>query len=319
MNRYAIVLAAGKGTRMKSLREDVSKVSFPILGKPLVKYVVDALKPLGLEELITIVGFGGETTKKIVENDSKVVWQKEQKGTGHAVMQAAPLLENKDGLTIICCGDTPLLKAKTLEALLSSHETNGNALTILTAVVDDPHGYGRIVKEGNRVTRIVEQKDCTKEQDLIKEINSGVYVFDNRELFKDLKKLTPNNAQGEYYLTDVIAMFVEDGLKVSTFALSKIEETMGINDRYQLGKAAKMMQHRLNKRYMLAGVSIEDETCTYIAPDTPIGQDTVIKPGTHIYGNSKIGKGCVIGPNAYLENVVLEDGAVVGPNEVIKK
>ena len=142
MNKYAIILAAGKGTRMKSLRSDVSKVSFPILGRPMVRYVLEALKPLGMEKIVTIVGFGGETTKSVVEDSSEVVWQIEQKGTGHAVMMAAPVLEGKEGETIICCGDTPLLTEKSLAALLSSHETNHNALTIMTSILEHPHGYG---------------------------------------------------------------------------------------------------------------------------------------------------------------------------------
>ncbi|OQA05233.1 MAG: Bifunctional protein GlmU [bacterium ADurb.Bin374] len=164
MKKYAIILAAGKGTRMKSLREDLSKVSFPILGRPLVKYVLEALKPLGLDKIVTVVGFGGQTSEGIVKADSEVVWQKEQKGTGHAVAQAAPVLEDQEGETIICCGDTPLLTTKTLAAMFSSHETNHNALTIMTAQMSNPQGYGRIVKEKGRVMKIVEQKDCTPEQ-----------------------------------------------------------------------------------------------------------------------------------------------------------
>jgi bifunctional UDP-N-acetylglucosamine pyrophosphorylase/glucosamine-1-phosphate N-acetyltransferase len=302
MKKFAIILAAGKGTRMKSLREDLSKVSFPILGQPLVKYVLEALKPLGLDQIVTVVGFGGQTSKAIVEKDSEVVWQKEQKGTGHAVAQAAPVLENEDGETIICCGDTPLLTTKTLAALFSSHETNHNALTIMTAQMDDPHGYGRIVKEQGRVVKIVEQKDCTPEQNEIREVNAGVYIFDNKELFKDLKRLTPNNAAGEYYLTDVIGMFVNDGLKVSSFTVADPSETLGINDRYQLSVAAKILQTRINKALMLSGVSIDDPDSTYIAPTVKIGQDTVIHAGCYILGNTTIGLENEIGPNTYLEN-----------------
>jgi len=311
MNKYAIILAAGKGTRMKSLREDLSKVSFPILGQPLVKYVLEALKPLGLDRIVTIVGFGGETSKAIVEKDSEVVWQLEQKGTGHAVSQAAPLLESRKGETIICCGDTPLLTTKTLAAIFSSHETNHNALTIMTAIMDDPHGYGRIVKEKGRVQKIVEQKDCTPKEDLIKEVNAGVYVFDNEELFKDLKKLTPNNAAGEYYLTDVIGMFVKDGLKVSSFSVSDQTETLGINDRYQLAVAAKIIQARINKGLMLSGVSMDDPETTYVSPTAQIGQDTILRPGTCIVGDTVIGIGNVIGPNAYLENCTVGQGNVI--------
>lgn len=311
MNKYAIILAAGKGTRMKSLRDDLSKVSFPILGQPLVKYVLESLKPLGLDRIVTVVGFGGEMSKSIVEKDSEVVWQLEQKGTGHAVSQAAPLLESQKGETIICCGDTPLLTSKTLAALFSSHETNHNALTIMTAVMDDPHGYGRIVKEKGRVQKIVEQKDCTPKEDLIKEVNAGVYVFDNEELFKDLKKLTPNNAAGEYYLTDVIGMFVKDGLKVSSFSVSDQNETLGINDRYQLSVASKIIQARINKALMLSGVTMDDPDTTYVSPMAEIGQDTILRPGTSIFGKTVIGTGNIIGPQAYLENCVVGNDNVI--------
>jgi len=318
MDKYGIILAAGKGTRMKCKRDDISKVSFPILGKPIVRYVLDALKPLGLKEIFTVVGHGGEHAKSIVEDSSIVVWQKEQKGGGHAVMQVAPLLANKDGLTIVCCGDTPMLTAKTLSALFSSHETNHNDLTILTAVLDDPRGYGRIVKENGRVQKIVEQKDCSAEEALIKEINTGVYVFDNKTLFEDLNKLRPNNAQGEYYITDVIEMFVKAGLKVSTFSIADRDEILGINDRYQLSTAAKIIKRRINKDLMLSGVSIEDPETTYIAPGVNVGVDTVIKPNTHIMGNSTVGENCVIGPNTYLENVEIPSDSIVQFTQIVK-
>lgn len=311
MDKYAIILAAGKGTRMKSRLDSISKVSYPILGQPLVRYVLNALKPLSLKEIVTIVGFGGETTERIVKDDSKVVWQREQKGTGHAVMQAAPILAGLEGETIICCGDTPLLTDKTLNALFSSHETNHNDLTVMTAIMDDPRGYGRIVKDRGRVTKIVEQKDCTPEQAAIKEINAGVYVIDNRKLFEHLDKLTPNNAAGEYYLTDVIGMFVEEGLKVGTFAVTDNDETLGINDRYQLSNAAKIIQQRINKAHMLAGVSIEDPATAYIAPGVKIGPDTTVMANTHILGDSVVGERSVIGPNSYLEDVKVGNDAKI--------
>ena len=307
MNRFDVILAAGKGTRMKSLNPNISKVSFPILGKPMVEYVLDALSKLNLDEIVTVVGFGGERTKEIVEPRSKVVWQNEQKGTGHAVMMAESVLSEKEGETIICCGDTPLLTEKTLSALLSSHETNHNDLTLMTAIFDDPHGYGRIVKKAGRVIKIVEQKDCSLKEEAIHEVNAGVYVFDNKELFRCLKDLTPNNAVGEYYLTDVIAMFVQKGKKVNSFAVSDARETMGVNDRYALSEAEKILRHRINKSLMLSGVSMEDPDTTYIGPEVSVGQDTVIRPGTIILGKSTIGKNNIIGPNTYLEKVYVGD------------
>lgn len=312
MDKYAIILAAGKGTRMKSKREDISKVSFPILGRPLVKYVVEALKPIGLAELIAVIGFGGATSEAIVKDDAKVVWQKEQKGSGHAVMMAAPLLEGKEGETIVCCGDTPLLTTATLQALFDSHEKEHNALTIMTSILSDPTGYGRIVKKDGRVQRIVEQKDASEEERKITEVNAGVYVFDNKELFEALHHITTNNAAGEYYLTDVIGLFVNKGLKVGSFAVKDVDETLGVNDRYQLSVAAKILQHRINKALMISGVSIEDPESTYIAPDVKVGQDTVIRPGTFLLGATTIGEANIIGPNCYFENVVVGNN-----NEII--
>ena len=329
MDKYAIVLAAGKGTRMKSIREDVSKVSFPVLGRAMVEWVLESLKSLELTKIVTVVGFGGKTSEALAKPYGEVVWQREQKGTGHAVMMAAPLLEDKEGVTLICCGDTPLLTSKTLEALLSSHELHHNDLTLLTANVDDPRGYGRIIKKNGRVVRIVEQKDCTPDIDAIHEINAGVYAFDNRELFHYLKRITPNNAAGEYYLTDVIGMFVEDGLKVSSFSIADVSETMGVNDRYQLSIASKAMQRRINKRWMIHGVTFEDPESAFIGPDVKLSRDTVIRPNVHVLGKSYVGHENIIGPNTYLENVhigernvieyshlvdtVVEDDAHLGP------
>jgi len=305
MEKFAIILAAGKGTRMKSRREDISKVSFPILGQPLVKYVINALKPLGFTKIVTVVGFAGETTEKIVQGDTEVVWQKEQKGTGHAVMMAAPILEAYQGDTIVCCGDTPLLTTETLEALISKHEANQNDLTVMTSVLDDPTGYGRIKKDHGKVIAIVEQKECSEEEKLITEVNAGVYVFNNKKLFAALKNLKTDNAAGEYYLTDVLGMFVRDGDRVGSFVAQNFAETLGINDRFQLAKCSKLIQARINKAWMLAGVSIEDPDSTYISPSVKMGQDTVIRPNTYLVGQTTIGENNTIGPDSYLENVVV--------------
>lgn len=312
MDKYAVILAAGKGTRMKSKRSDMSKVSFPIMGIPLVKYVINALKPIGLKKLVAVVGFGGQMAEGIVEDDCDVVWQKEQKGSGHAVMMAAPILEGKDGETIICCGDTPLLTTETLAAMFDSHERSGSALTVMTSVLENPFGYGRIVKKNGNVDKIIEQKDATDEEKSIREVNAGVYIFDNKQLFEALKHITTNNAAGEYYLTDVISIFVKKGLKVSSYAVSDVDETLGVNDRYQLSIAAKIIRGRINKALMVSGVTIEDPDSTYIAPGVKVGPDTVIRPGTFLLGNTSIGDNNVIGPNCYFENVM-----VGNDNEII--
>lgn len=312
MNRYAIVLAAGKGTRMKSKRNDISKVSFPILKTPLVSYVLMALEPLKLSKIVTVVGFGGETSKEIVKDKSEVVWQLEQKGTGHAVMQVSPILEGKEGQTIVCCGDTPLLRGETLSSFFETHENSGNAMTVMTSILQDPTGYGRIKKVDGNVVRIIEQKDCSEEEKKITEINAGVYVFDNKLLFESLKELTTDNAAGEYYLTDVLGILVSKGLKVGSFVVKDSIETLGVNDRNQLSVAAQIIKERINLSHMLAGVTIVDPINTYIAPGVEIGADTTIYPGAFIYGNTKIGENNVIGPSTYLENVEIGDD-----NEII--
>jgi bifunctional UDP-N-acetylglucosamine pyrophosphorylase/glucosamine-1-phosphate N-acetyltransferase len=296
---------------MKSLHEDSPKVSHPILGRPLVQYVLDALKPLGLDKTVAVVGHGGKTVEKIVSGQAEVVWQKEQKGTGHAVMMAAPLLKGLEGETIVCCGDTPLLRTETLEKMFLDHEEHRRAMTVMTSILECPFGYGRIHKTDGRVDRIIEQKDCTPEEAKINEVNAGVYIFNNKKLFEALGKLTTDNAAGEYYLTDVLGILVKEGENVGAYKVDDFGETLGVNDRFQLSIAAKMIRLRVNKGLMLSGVTIEDPDTAYIAPTVRIGQDTVIKPNTHILGNTVIGADCVVGPNTYLDDCEVGDGKVI--------
>ena len=297
MKRYAIVLAAGKGSRMKSKRDDISKVSMPILGVPVVQYILDALKPIGCEKVISVIGYGGKTSEPIVKKESDVVWQKEQKGSGHAVMMASPILAGLEGETIVCCGDTPLLRTETLDAMFRFHEDNKSDLTVMSFIPENPFGYGRIVKDKEgRFLRIVEQKDASEEEKKIKEVNSGVYIFNNKELFESLDKITTKNAAGEYYLTDVIDIFVKKGLRALSYVASDPTETMGINDRIQLANAAKVLQLRINKEHMLAGVSIDDPSNTYISPYARIGADTIIHPNTSSMGRRSLARMPNLGP-----------------------
>ncbi len=319
MKRYAIILAAGKGSRMKSKRDDISKVSMPILGVPVIKYILDALKPIDCEKTISVLGFGGQSSEKIVKGESDIVWQKEQKGSGHAVMMAAPLLEGKEGETIVCCGDTPLLKSETLEKMFLFHEESGSDLTVMSFIPDNPFGYGRIVKDNEgRFLRIVEQKDANEEEQKIQEVNAGVYIFNNRVLFESLKKITTKNAAGEYYLTDVIDIFVRGGLKAFSFIVDDPSETMGINDRVQLSVASKTLQRRINKRWMLNGVSIDDPDNTYISPYCQIGADTIIHPNTFLYGSTEVGENAELGPNSYFENAEIAANTRVRGGEYVK-
>ncbi len=317
--RYSIVMAAGKGTRMKSLDVNKSKVAYSILGVPLVQYVLDALKPLTLDQSITIVGFGGETTKTIVEQQTEVVWQREQKGTGHAIMQCAPILEGKQGLTLIVSGDTPLLTAETLQKLVKKHENEQSDLTILTSIVPNPKGYGRILRNSEqRVEAIVEQADASQVQLAIQEVNTGVYVFDNVKLFEELKNITPSNKQGEYYLTDVIKLFSNKKYKISAEILSNYEEMLGINDRVQLAEAAKILQKRINENHMRSGVTIEVLDQAFIGPYVTIGPDTCIKPGTTILGKSTIGEANTIGPQSTLEDVSLGKRNTITQSKILR-
>ena len=297
MKRYAIVLAAGKGTRMKSEDPNMPKVAFPVLGQPLVRYVIDALKPLNIEKIVAVVGHGGQIASQIVKPDCETVWQLEQKGSGHAVMQATPVLSELDGATIVCCGDTPLLTAETLADMFEKHIKEGNDLTIMTSVLENPTGYGRIYKEGDQITRIIEQKDATPEQQRIKEINAGVYIFNNKELFKALGKITTNNAAGEYYLTDVIEIFAKAGLKVRSYPVKDVEETLGVNDREQLANAERILQRRINSFHQKNGVIIEAPETTKIGPKVKIGRGSIIGAGVSLFGEQEIPENTVIRTN----------------------
>lgn len=313
-NLYVVILAAGKGTRMKSLDVSRSKVSFPILGKPLVEYVLEAVLPLQPQEIITVVGFGGEQTIKIVEKHAKYVWQHEQHGTGHAVQQAAHLLEDREGLCLVICGDTPLLTTETLQRLIDGHRQNHKDATVLTAMLDNPHGYGRIIRnDKGEILEIVEQADTDNENRKINEVNTGVYVFDNKHLFKALHTLGSNNKQGEIYLTDTLASFRKQGLLIGASVLKDHLEMLGINDRAQLAEATKIMQNRINSRHMRNGVTIIDPQNTYIGPDVTIGQDTIIYPSCTILGKTSIGNSNVIKTCTWIEDSIIGDGNEIGP------
>ncbi|MGD6845717.1 bifunctional UDP-N-acetylglucosamine diphosphorylase/glucosamine-1-phosphate N-acetyltransferase GlmU [Bacillus infantis] len=307
--RFAVILAAGQGTRMKS---KLYKVLHPVCGKPMVQHVVDQVSNLHIEKIVTIIGHGAELVKSQLGDASSYALQEEQLGTAHAVMQAKDALEGKEGVTIVVCGDTPLIKAETMESLFRHHEETRAKATILTAIAPDPAGYGRIVRnEEGHVEKIVEHKDATELERNIKEINTGTYCFDNASLFRALNNVSNDNVQGEYYLPDVIEILKNEGETVSAFATGDFDESLGVNDRVALSQAERIMKRRINEKHMRNGVSLIDPEQTYISPEAVIGQDTVIYPGTVIQGAAVIGSECVIGPNTEIKNCKIGDTTVI--------
>lgn len=308
-NTYAIVLAAGQGTRMKS---DLYKVLHPVCGKSMVAHVIDNIGELGTERIVTIVGHGAEKVEETLGDKSEYVLQQEQLGTAHAVQQAEALLGNLDGTTIVVCGDTPLIRSETMGALIAHHKASAAKATILTAITDNPTGYGRIIRaEDGQVLRNVEQKDATLEEQQVTEINTGTYCFDNKALFDALKKVRNDNAQGEYYLPDVIGILQSEGASVAAYATEDFSETLGINDRVVLAEAEQVMRQRLAEQHMRNGVTIINPANTYISADAKIGRDTILQPGAMIEGDAVIGEGCTIGPNSQIVNSVIGDRTTI--------
>lgn len=308
-SRFAIILAAGQGTRMKS---KLYKVLHQVCGKAMVDHVLSQLEKEDVDQILTIVGHGAEKVKETLGNRTEYALQAEQLGTGHAVMQAEDFLGDKDGMTLVVCGDTPLFTAKTFDKLFEYHEKNHDAATVLTAKTDNPFGYGRVIRNfDGEVEKIVEQKDATPEEAKVSEINTGVYVFDNKKLFETLHQINNDNAQGEYYLPDVIGILQSQNKKIGAYQMNDFNESMGVNDRVALSKATKIMQKRINEQHMRNGVTIIDPENTYIDADVQIGADTIIEPGVQLKGKTVIGEDCTIGAHSQIIDCVIEDGVTV--------
>ena len=307
----AVILAAGKGTRMKS---DLPKVLHPIYAKPLLGYVLDAVSSTGLiDESVVVVGHGAEEVEKFVTDytdDAKCVLQSPQRGTGDAVAKAKDILADFKGTVLVICGDTPLIEADTLVDFITTHKNNGSALTVMSAIFDNPTNYGRIVRNpDNSLKCITEEKDASPQVKQIKEINAGIYCLEKELIFPLFNELKCNNAQGEYYLTDIIAASIEKGLKADAYILKNNEEIFGINSKINLAEATKILNRRTNLRLMTEGVTIVDPETAYISPETTIGKDTTIFPNVYISGKNTIGSNCKIGPFAHIR-----DGAQIGDN-----
>ncbi len=299
MKIKAVILGAGQGTRMKSSKP---KVLHHLFSKPLIEYPILAVQDVGAEDICVIVGHMADEVKKEVGEKVSYRLQTEQLGTGHAVMQALDFIED-EGHIIVLCGDTPLITAQTLSKMRDYHIDNDYSGTVLSAIVDDPTGYGRIVKdEHGSFQGIVEQKDASRDELLIQEINGGMYIFKSALLKEALSKLTNDNAQNEYYFTDVLDIIRRDGGKIATYIAQDPQEILGVNSKIQLAQATTIMKHRINNYHMENGVSLMDPDQTYIEPDVSIGADTIIEPGCIIKGNTKIGNSCVIGYNSKISN-----------------
>jgi len=310
--RVAIVLAAGVSSRMNT---QMPKVLHEVCGRPMLAYVLDACRQAEMDKIFVIVGFGSEQVKERFNSDD-IVWvtQEEQKGTAHAVLCCSDHLKDFDGQTLILCGDGPLIRSETLKTILKKHSAGKPAATLATAILEDPTGYGRIVRDkyGN-IQGIIEDANCTEEQLKINEINPSYYLFNNKILFEALQNVTPDNKKNEYYLTDALSIIIEQGHTVVAVTAVREEEAMGVNSRAQLSKASKIMQNRIQKKLMSEGVTIVDPDNTWIDSRAQIGQDTQIEPFTYIHGDVKIGKGCRIGPFAFLRSgTVLEDDVILG-------
>jgi bifunctional UDP-N-acetylglucosamine pyrophosphorylase / glucosamine-1-phosphate N-acetyltransferase len=304
MYKCALVLAAGQGKRIKS---DLPKVLHKVCGKEMLKNVIDSIRKSGIDDIDVIIGKGAELVKERT-SDKNVSYslQAEQLGTGHAVKCAEEFLRGKKGVVAVFSGDTPLIKQSTIERLFNDHIENKNASTILTAIVDDPTGYGRIVRDNNEVSKIVEHKDCNDEELKITEMNSGIYCFDIELLLESLSKLTNNNEQGEYYLTDVIEILKTQNKKIGA-VITDYEETIGVNSRVQLAQAEEILKSRINLMHMENGVTLIDPKTTYIGIDVEIGKDTIIYPNNILEGNTKIGNNCLIYQNSRIADSIIGD------------
>lgn len=302
----AVILAAGKGTRMRS---KLPKVLHKVGGKAMLQHVIDASTAAGADDKVVIIGHGAELVEEMVAGQAKTALQAEQLGTGHAVLQTKEALKDFVGTAMILCGDTPLLDGEELRKFYEAHQASGAAATVMTAIMDNPTGYGRIIRDSaGDVCAIVEQKDATEEQKAVKEINTGIYCIECPLMFEVLETITPNNAQGEYYLTDILDKLYSAGKKVGGVVTADSDMVMGINSRKQLSVAEAVMRNRILDKLMDSGVTIMDPASTFIEASVKIGQDTIIYPYTWLEGNTEIGEDCEIGPNCRFTNVKMGDG-----------
>lgn len=304
-----IILAAGLGTRMKS---GISKVLHEVCGKPMISWVTDAVRPLQAERHLVVLGNGRSQVEAVLPEGAEAVHQDQQLGTGHAVSVCEPALAGFNGDILVLYGDTPLLRAETLRGLLAAHNTGPHACTLLTVELEEPYGYGRVVRDTDgRVTGIIEEQDAGDQEKAIREVNAGVYVFAADRLWPAIAALDRDNAQGELYLTDVIGVLATASESLLAHRVKDAAEILGVNSRIDLAEAAGLMRRRLLEEHMLAGVTVDDPATTYIEAGVRIGGETLIRPMTTLTGATEIGEDCVIGPSAVLRDTSVADGAEV--------
>ncbi len=333
MKVTAVLLAAGQGTRMKS---DLPKVLHPLCGRPMLWHVLDALKSATTEKPVVVVGHGAEAVQNYLGDSADYVLQEPQLGTGHAALQAEPLLKGQTDLVIVTYADMPLLRGETFQQLVETQRLNSGPLTLLTVIADDPRGFGRIVRRSDgTVQAIVEEYVATPEQQQIKELNVGAYCFQADWLWGALHRIEKNPKKGEYYLTDIVEIAVRDSLPVQAVVHDDFIETIGINTRVHLSEAETALRRRINSEHMLNGVSMMNPETTYVDAGVKIGRDTLLMPNTFIHGKTEIGEGNVIGPNtiirdtrignrckilaSVMEGAILEDDVDMGPFARLRK
>ncbi|MEA2021482.1 MAG: bifunctional UDP-N-acetylglucosamine diphosphorylase/glucosamine-1-phosphate N-acetyltransferase GlmU [Candidatus Caldatribacteriota bacterium] len=308
-NTAVVIMAGGKGKRMKS---DLPKVLHEIAGRPILSYIFDTINKLNLKKTIMIVGYQGEKVRELIGNDIEYAEQSKQLGTAHAVLQSKKLLEFFTGNVLILSGDVPFLKANTLRRLLRYHQKNQYSCSLISAILENPWGYGRIIRnKKGEIREIIEEADLNGNEKEIKEVNAGIYCFKKNKLFQVLEKITPNNKQNEYYLTDAVKILLEEGLKVGNIILEDHTEMSGINTRIDLVEASKKINQRVLHQLMLQGVTIIDPASTFIEEGVQINRDTTIYPFTIIQKESKIGQNCIIGPYSHIINAKIGNGVKI--------
>jgi len=311
----AVILAAGQGTRMKSKK---AKVLHEVFFKPMLHHVLDGVQQAGIEKVSIIVGHQSDVVlASLTDYPHEPVLQAEQLGTGHAVLCAGKSCTSSDEVMILC-GDTPLIRSETLNAMIKSHHDNQNCVSLMTTVLDDPFGYGRIISdERGNILKIVEQKDADPQELKIREINAGIYLVEREFLFQALKNIGTDNSQGEVYLTDLIAIARDNGKKIQSFAHTTAIDVLGVNSRVELAQAQAELQKRHNNRLMLSGVTMHNPETILINPDCSINKDTVIEQGVKVTGNSVIGGGCHIQANTQVNKCSIGSNAVIGAGSVL--